>query len=48
MRLGKALATGIAEEEPRGSAAADEETPELVLDAEEREAAAAREVAVGR
>ncbi|WP_192918093.1 hypothetical protein [Streptomyces spectabilis] len=48
MRLGKALATGIAEEEPRGSAAFDEETPELALDAEELEAAVAREVPVGR
>ncbi|WP_199818953.1 hypothetical protein [Streptomyces sp. NRRL B-1347] len=48
MRLGKALATGIAEEEPRGSAAPDEESPELVLDAEELEAAVAREAPVGR
>ncbi|MEU2557834.1 hypothetical protein ABZ626_00580 [Streptomyces longispororuber] len=48
MRLGKALATGVAEEEPRDTAAADDITPERVLETEESESRAPLEVPVGR
>lgn len=48
MRLGRAVATGIAEESAEELPAVDESTPELTLDAEELAATAPVEVPAGR